>query len=157
MSRRRTSESDLQRFVAKVDRTDCCWLWNAAISTTGYGKFGVWPKTVSAHRFAYEAFVGPIPTGLHIDHLCRNRQCVNPQHLEAVPQRVNTLRGIAPPAINATKTECLRGHRFTDENTYVDKYGGRSCLTCRRMLWQRWYSLGRRGVRSRKQYAGSAQ
>jgi hypothetical protein len=84
-----------------------------------------------AHRASYEAFIGPIPDGMTIDHLCRNRKCVNPSHLEAVPMRVNVLRGVGVTAKNAVKTHCVNGHEFNDQNTYSDSKG-RSCRACKR-------------------------
>lgn len=85
------------RFWPKVDKVSSpcgCWLWTSVIAPTGYGMFaGGRGAMVYAHRWAYEATVGPIPDGLVIDHLCRNTRCVNPDHLEAVTQRVNTHRG----------------------------------------------------------------
>jgi hypothetical protein len=83
-----------------------------------------------AHRVAFEWLVGPVPKGLVLDHLCRNRGCVNPSHLEPVTQQVNTLRGAGPAARNANKAHCKWGHEFTPENTGVDKRGKRWCKTC---------------------------
>lgn len=83
-----------------------------------------------AHRVFYEHHVGPIPLGLTIDHLCKVTRCVNPDHLEPVTQRVNTLRGDGPSAVNARKTHCPHGHEYTPDNTYVRKAGGRICKTC---------------------------
>lgn len=86
-----------QRFWMKVDRTDTCWLWTASKTRNGYGMFGVSidgkVTTSPAHRWAYEMLVGPIPTGLQIDHLCRVRHCVNPAHLEPVTGTQNIRRG----------------------------------------------------------------
>jgi hypothetical protein len=82
---------------------------------------------VLAHRMAYELARDPIPAGLVIDHLCRNKRCVNPSHLEAVEQRVNLLRG----ETNSAKTHCINGHEFTPDNTYMWQ-GKRSCRACRR-------------------------
>jgi hypothetical protein len=79
---------------------------------------------------AYELAIGPIPEGLTIDHLCRNRGCVNPAHLEAVTNRTNLLRGDGIAALNARKTHCKRGHEFTPENTYVWREGTRACRAC---------------------------
>jgi hypothetical protein len=87
--------------------------------------------TLLAHRVSYERYVGPIPEGAHLDHLCRNRACVNPEHLEPVSVQTNILRGVSPSAVNAAKTECLRGHPFDDENTYVCPAGKRRCRACK--------------------------
>jgi hypothetical protein len=122
----RTAE---ERFWAKVKKTDTCWLWTAARFRGGYGQFRMDRKIVSAHRIAYALVKGPIPEGLHIDHICRVRHCVNPDHLEAVTKRVNTLRGISPIAIAARKTHCPQGHAYNDENTNLYQ-GRRYCRPC---------------------------
>src|ERR1035437_6893898 len=105
--------SMIARFWAKVDKTEDCWNWTAHTDGMGYGQLakpGQHGGLVVAHRFAYELLVGPIPEGLQLDHLCRNRACVNPDHLEPVTRRVNILRGVGFGAVNAKKTECPRGH-----------------------------------------------
>lgn len=88
-----------------------------------------------AHRVAYEATVGPIPKGLQVDHLCRNRLCVNPSHLEAVTPAENKRRGFSPPAINARKTHCIHGHELAGANVYYrkDRPGRRQCRECERI------------------------
>lgn len=113
-----------------------CWPWIGYRSKYGHAQMTVDGRTASAHRFAYELFIGKIPPGLHIDHLCRNPGCVNPFHLEAVPQRINTLRGNGKTARQARQTHCIRGHPLSGSNlrTVVDKRGSvhRSCKTCDR-------------------------
>lgn len=115
-----------------------CWLWGAAMIKGGYAVFGAprteqsGPRKVLAHRYAYEVLIGPIPTGLSLDHLCRTRHCVNPGHLEPVTRGENVLRGIGPCAVNARKVSCKRGHPLDSANTYViPSTGYRACRTCR--------------------------
>lgn len=105
-----------------------CWPWQGAFHHNGYGRFGKF----RAHRASYEHFVGPIPTGLTIDHLCRNRACVNPAHMEPVTAVENMMRGNAPAAINSRKTHCIRGHALSGENLYVKPDGRRECRECQR-------------------------
>lgn len=85
-----------------------------------------------AHRFTYELIAGEISDGLTIDHLCRNRCCVNPDHMQPVTQAENLLRGDGFVGVNARKTRCVNGHEFTDENTYVRPNGRRVCRACHR-------------------------
>ncbi len=123
-----------------------CWVWTAAkTAEDGYGKLSVEGTLTPAHRASYEVFVGPIPDGLDIDHLCRNRSCVNPEHLEPVTRRENLLRGQTLAAENAARTHCKRGHEFTDENTRIDSQGGRRCITCVRAYERRRSRRRRRG------------
>lgn len=120
-----------ERFWEKVQITEGCWLWLAGTSTDNYGVFTLRRHVqVRAHRFSYEQLVGEIPEGLHLDHLCRNRACVNPAHLEPVTSRVNTLRGVGPSARNAAKTHCDSGHPLDEDNTYHHE-GRRRCRACR--------------------------
>lgn len=110
-----------------------CWVWTGAIcGRTGYGNLRLDGKTVLAHRAVYHWLVGEIPIGRDIDHLCRCRSCVNPSHMEPVTERINTIRGEGPTAINARKTHCDYGHPFDDLNTYTDKRGRRYCKECER-------------------------
>ncbi|WP_205484689.1 HNH endonuclease signature motif containing protein [Arthrobacter sp. Alg241-R88] len=121
-----------------IDPETGCWLWQGAIATaTGYGRMAInngrfGGERVMTHRMSYETFVGPIPAGMVIDHLCRVRSCCNPDHLEPVTQAENLRRGEGVPS-NAFReaTHCIHGHEFTPENTYrTDK--GRYCRACRR-------------------------
>ncbi len=110
-----------------------CWVWSGSLSR-GYGNF--YPNgrrsKVPAHRWAYQLWIGPIQTGLQIDHLCFNRACVNPSHLEPVTAQVNILRGRGVAAQNARKTHCPTGHAYTADNTFISK-GKRYCRECDRI------------------------
>lgn len=114
-----------------------CWEWTAGKRLNGYGRFWVDGKNVSAHRWSYEYFIGPIPEGLQIDHLCRNRECCNPKHLEAVTCQENLLRGNTFAARNSQKTHCKNGHPFDGRNTGTSVRGHRYCRACQREYWNR--------------------
>lgn len=130
------------RFAAKVRiDADGCWIFTAAINSSGYGLIAVDGdgSTRLAHRASYELLVGPIPAGLALDHLCLVKRCVNPTHLEPVTSAENNRRavaaGLAYPtlaAINATKKHCPQGHAYDTANTYISPKGHRFCITCRR-------------------------
>lgn len=113
------------RFMGKVDQMDTCWLWRGH-TLRGYGVYYFGDRPVRAHRVSYELFVGPIPAGLQLDHLCRVKHCVRPSHLEAVTALVNTMRGNGPAAINSRKTCCPRGHPYGR----VNSQGRRWCRIC---------------------------
>lgn len=120
------SDRDFARFLSWVDLSvDGCWLWIGAVNNKGYGSTSVSNRSVMAHRWSYELFVGPIPDGLHIDHLCRIRNCVRPDHLEPVTLAENNRR-------SSMKTSCKYGHPFDDANTYVGTTY-RDCRACGRV------------------------
>lgn len=115
-----------ERYWIKVDTSggpDACWPWLGALDRDGYGHF----DNQTAHRSSYRLQVGPIPEGLHIDHLCRNRACQNAKHLEAVTKRENELRGLK----GVLKTHCPSGHPCNETNTYMHR-GRRVCRVCNR-------------------------
>lgn len=130
-------------FWAKVQLGDGCWEWKGSRYPGGYGRVRMaLPDRGSftmAHRVAYALKVGRIPDGLVLDHLCRNKGCVNPSHLEPVTFRENLMRGTSPPANNLVKTHCKRGHEFTEENTYRPKNypSGRQCRACWKLSKER--------------------
>jgi hypothetical protein len=114
-----------------------CWLWELATYESGYGALAVGARQGHAHRFAYEAVFGPVPSGLVLDHLCRTRCCCNPHHLEAVTQSINLLRS---PLMDRKShlTHCKRGHAFTPENTRIRSDGSRACRACARENTQKY-------------------
>ncbi len=122
------------QFWSKVDASGDCWEWTKGKNHDGYGLFFLGGQRHRAHRFSWEVLVDDIPEGFQPDHMCRNRGCVNPDHLELVTSKVNTLRGEGVTAKNARKTHCKNGHEFTPENTYSRprKQGGRDCKQCLR-------------------------
>jgi len=128
----------IDRFWAKVNKTDSCWLWTGYCNPKGYGRFTENYNPIFAHRWSYEKFIGPIPEGLVIDHLCEVKNCVNPEHLEPVTNKINLNRGKVGQknaARHRSKTHCRNGHEYTEENTayWNRKSRGvltRKCLIC---------------------------
>jgi hypothetical protein len=157
----------LQRFPVDLDEmfARCtpipfsgCWAWDGTLAHDGYGRLPSGQRGVSfpAHRVAYEYAKGPISDGLQIDHLCRVKCCINPDHLEAVTPSMNVRRGLVPVTasihMKAVKAKqranpapcCKRGHAFDAENTYVDTKGIRHCRTCKRTTFRIWDQAGGR-------------
>jgi hypothetical protein len=126
------NETEERRFWSKVDASGDCWEWTATLYVNGYGMASAGGRSVRAHRLAWEHLVGPIADGLVIDHLCRNRRCVNPDHLEPVTHRENVLRGVGITAQAARKTNCPEGHPYEGENL-GGKPRARRCKVCTRV------------------------
>lgn len=136
----------IERFAEKLRALDNgCVEWTAYVGKNGYGRFYVDGRGALAHRWSYQFHVGPIPSGLVIDHLCRNTRCVNPDHLEAVTASENVRRGTGPQiAVERYRaiTHCPQGHPYTDENTYRGGRG-RTCITCKRAKRREQYQQNR--------------
>ena len=154
--RKRTLE---ERLLSKLNKNgpvpECrpdlgpCWIWNGCINDEGYGQVSVTVDVGVAvrkytHIVSYEIYVGPIPEGKELDHLCRVRRCANYTHVEPVTHRENVLRGEGQPAIHAVQTHCVNGHPFTEKNTYIRlDNGSRVCRACLKI----------RGIGGTKRYA----
>src|SRR5438132_10157018 len=140
MGRRGNTLAQLEHRIIPVPESGC-WIWEGAWSKKGYGNVRYEGKVQAAHRVFYMLLRGPIPEGLTLDHLCRVRSCVNPDHLEIVTNRVNRERGYSPPAMNRRKTHCKRGHLFDEHNT-VHEGKNRHCRKCM-------YEITHKGYRQR--------
>lgn len=139
MSRQYVRTPPEDRFWPKVHKTDTCWLWKGYVGNHGYGMFTLSTRNPKlAHRLSYQWTVGEIPEGLELDHLCRNRQCVNPAHLEPVLHVINSRRGDTGQYLKR-RTHCPKGHPYNEENTYRTKRGGRACRECRNIAVKDWY------------------
>jgi hypothetical protein len=132
---RRHKKSVEERFLAKVspEPNSGCWLWTGALNADRYGlMYYANRRPKMTHRISYEMYVGPIPDGLEIDHLCRNRLCCNPAHLEVVSHQENIKRspmiGVTSGRLQKAKTHCKQGHSL--ENAYRRKNGSRQCRGC---------------------------
>ena len=147
-------------FWVNVNKTDSCWNWTGRTSSHGYGLFQWKLFGYYAHRISYEWATGqPFPEGLISDHLCRNRLCVNPAHIEPVTAIVNILRGESPPARNARKTHCPKGHPLTEANLLKNSTGKskRACRFCDILRKRREYLIRSEGVVKRRNTPGLQQ
>lgn len=131
----RTTSERFHAFISGEPQGDDCWVWSGKLATTGYGRFWDGTRNTYAHRHSYEQYVGPIPDGLVIDHLCRNRACCNPAHLEAVTHAENCRRGARGRLI----THCKDGHPLSGDNVVMVN-GRRRCLTCKRAQQRQRYA-----------------
>ncbi len=131
----------LERLMRRVHKTESCWVFTGPLRPDGYCQIQIGGnrlgRKILGHRLAYEGIIGPIPAGLEIDHLCRNRACVNPAHLEPVTSRVNNMRGEAPRHTRehyerfwATRGRCARGHEVAEAGIHIDSRGNRRCREC---------------------------
>ncbi len=145
----KTKQSLEQRFWSKVEKTSTCWNWLGF--TAGYGFFNNQGRMIRAHRFAFELIKGKIPENLVLDHLCRNRACVNPDHLEAVTSKINILRGIGIAAQKAKQTHCKRGHLLAGDNlsSYEAKKGKRRCKICEALKEKAYYQTHKEQEKAR--------
>lgn len=152
MSPRRKYANDQERILRNVLMdANGCWVWIGNRTPANYGRVNAYGRVWKAHRLSYEAFIGPIPGGLTLDHLCRNRPCVNPRHLDPVPPGVNTLRSpYTVPSINSTKTECPDGHPYDEANTYFAPNGSRRCRACRNKATSAHYHAHRTEILARR-------
>jgi hypothetical protein len=133
-----------EAFWEKVNKTETCWFWTGLLDTHGYGFAHLDGKMQRAHRYAFVVCGGSIPEGLTLDHLCRNRHCVRPDHLEPVDNRTNVLRGTGHTANNARKTHCVHGHALSGDNVGIYRRSGssrtrRTCMTCQRNSHKKYY------------------
>lgn len=129
-----------ERLEKKIQKTDTCWNWISSGNENKYGHFYHKGKSYMAHRFVYEQLVGPIPPARYIDHVCQNKRCVNPAHLEPVSPSENNKRGNSMSGLNARKTHCNWGHPLSGKNMRLLKEPGtmstyhRVCLACKARL-----------------------
>lgn len=123
-------KNTMPQILAQIEKTSNCWIWKGSTNGDGYGQTCWKGKTLGAYRLMYELSKGKMPRDKCLDHLCRNRLCVNPDHLEPVTNKENILRGFGICGVNARKTHCKRGHEFDFYNTLVHKDGRRQCKEC---------------------------
>jgi hypothetical protein len=126
-----------ERILSRIEKTDTCWLWRGAIKENGYGKTSWEGKPAYSHRVVYTQLVGPIPEGLEIDHLCKVRNCVRPEHLRVTDRSGNNSN-------RTLKTHCKNGHELVGDNVAIrGDNGGRRCRACTRETGRRWTQASR--------------
>lgn len=130
-------EATQARFWAKVEKKESCWNWTAC-RVQGYGQFSIGGTRYRVHRISLALAGVAVPEELTVDHLCRNRACINPEHLEVVTNKVNALRGVGSPALNARKTHCIHGHELSGSNLHIGSDGYRECRACGRAAWHKY-------------------
>lgn len=138
---RKKTTSDINRILGKLDKSGGCWRWTGCLQRNGYARTAVGSRTdgsrhyVLVHRFVYQSLVGGIPDGLVIDHLCRNRACSNPDHLEPVTPGENIRRGVFPPK----PSHCPHGHPYSEHAYYRPDRNHRECRVCNKANMRRQY------------------
>lgn len=130
--RKYAASTQYARLWSQITQEGDCWIWHGSVDKLGYGHISIQKQPWLLHRYIYVLTRGPLPDELVIDHLCRRPPCVNPAHLDPVPQRVNVFRGLSPIAANVHKTHCAQGHAYSLENTWISPAGGRGCRQCNR-------------------------
>ena len=126
---------DERRFLTKIAESGTCWVWLGERTREGYGRFAIRSRNRSAHRWFYERRFGSLPDGLELDHLCRNKSCVNPMHLEPVTHSENVRRA---GTANGRKTHCPHGHPYEGDNLMLTKHGHRFCRACLQERNRKW-------------------
>lgn len=142
----RVGVDPLTKIIARCE-IGLCWSWQRGQSSSGYGVVAYGGRNHYTHRAMWELLIGPIPAGMEIDHLCKNKLCCNPEHLEPVTPRVNKLRSGSPSGRHARREVCDQGHPFSEENTVI-RHGYRTCRTCTRDK-SRAYKASRRAAARR--------
>jgi hypothetical protein len=144
----------IKNFFSRVQITSSCWIWRGTMSPGGYPRFSslIHSKTMLAHRFSYETFVGELKEGMQIDHLCKNTRCVNPVHLDQVTPRENTLRSNGITAQYSRQTSCISGHPYNNIDTLYLRSGRiRRCRICDREAAKRFYWRKKEKITSNKE------